>query len=302
MKALVVLLIALSSVSAYWSTGHMIISRIAHDDLLKTAPEVFKQIKEEVRILQQFSKEANHSFVESAVWADDNKDIEFGAFTQWHYVDTPYIMPDFHGETEVENMNVTWAINQMKRTLNNTSVPQFNSDLALSFAWRYLIHLVGDLHQPLHASSMYSKMFSEGDQGGNLFLLKFPANPQITNLHALWDACVDQYGSLYAPLNQTEWSLIGEIASNLTQQTPRSKVADRVRILDEKVWAQESFKFSKDIVYDGINPNDTPSPQYIERGRRFINEQLVVAGYRLSDILKSLHHKRFKTSIKGVSE
>jgi len=72
----------------------MIISRIAYEDLKNKNPQLLKDIEDEILVLKQYSKEGNHSFVESAVWADDNKEIEFGAFTIWHYVDTPYVMPD----------------------------------------------------------------------------------------------------------------------------------------------------------------------------------------------------------------
>ncbi len=51
---------------------------------------------------------------------------------------------------------------------------------------RYLIHILGDIHQPLHASTLVSKRFPNGDQGGNLFLIKY--NQNIDNLHKLFDS------------------------------------------------------------------------------------------------------------------
>jgi len=53
--------------------------------------------------------------------------------------------------------------------------------------YRTLIHLVGDIHQPLHAVSRYTKAHPGGDAGGNLFYIKYN---NIHNLHALWDAQV----------------------------------------------------------------------------------------------------------------
>ena len=296
----IVLVILSSQVYGFWSTGHMIISRIAYEELKHKNPQMLTDIENEILVLKQYSKEANHSFVESAVWADDNKDIEFGAFTMWHYVDTAYIMPDFQGEIEVEPMNVTWAIDQMKKTLNSSNTPSFNSDLALSFSWRYLIHLIGDLHQPLHASQMYSKIFPNGDMGGNLFNVTYPNNPQIKNLHALWDAWVDQYGSMYAPLNNSQWEENGQIAANITSQFPRSKVEARLNILNVKAWADESYELSKNTVYDSISINSTPTDEYIARGRRVVNEQLAVGGYRLADVMQKLHHKRYNSTIEQL--
>ena len=63
-------------------------------------------------------------------------------------------------------------------------------DLSDSFHLRLLIHYIGDIHQPLHASSRYTKDYPEGDEGGNAFKVHVNASEQITNLHALWDSVV----------------------------------------------------------------------------------------------------------------
>ena len=284
--AIALLLLAVPSM-AFWSTGHMIIARIAMDELKNKDPALFNKIQNEIDILTDFSMERDHSFVESAVWADDNKAIQWSAFNEWHFVDTPVIAPDFTGETEIENMNATWAIHEMYKTLNHKK-PKFDSGLALSFAWRYMIHLVGDIHQPLHASSLYSAKFPNGDRGGNSFKINYPDNKEIKNLHALWDACVDQYGSIWAPASAEEWDNLGKFAANITAQFPRDKVAQRVRELDERKWATEMNQIAKDVVYDGIEPNSTPSAEYIARGRQVVNEQLAVGGYRLADTMLGL--------------
>lgn len=51
--------------------------------------------------------------------------------------------------------------------------------------FRFLVHLVGDIHQPLHTVSLWDNQFPKGDQGGNLFAISFQ---NISNLHALWDS------------------------------------------------------------------------------------------------------------------
>jgi hypothetical protein len=52
---------------------------------------------------------------------------------------------------------------------------------------RYLIHVIGDIHQPLHASELFNDgLFVNGDQGGNLFKIKY--KDHIDNLHKLWDS------------------------------------------------------------------------------------------------------------------
>jgi hypothetical protein len=278
----------------------LIISRIALEELEQQDPVYLKQIQTEIDLLTDFSMESNHSFVESAVWADDNKGIAWSAFNGWHFVDTPVIDPDFKGETEYEAMNATWALYEMRKTLRNKNTPKFNSDLALSFAWRYLIHLAGDIHQPLHASSYYSAKFPNGDRGGNSFKISFPEDKQVKNLHALWDACVGQYGSIYAPTTETQYEYLSLVAANLTAEYPRSKVAARVSILDERIWADESNQIAQDYVYNGITPDSTPSEEYLKRGRTMIDEQLAVAGYRLADLMLTLRHKPNKSVLESL--
>ena len=59
---------------------------------------------------------------------------------------------------------------------------------AQSFNLRLLIHYLGDVHQPLHSSELYSYDFPNGDRGGNSFLIKSDTNPIVTNLHMFWDS------------------------------------------------------------------------------------------------------------------
>lgn len=287
---IVALLLLISPTLCFWSTGHMIIARIAYEEIKVKDPAYFKQITKEIELLKDFGQEGLNPFVESSVWADDNKAIGWGAFSNWHFVDTPVIAEGFEGEYEVDKANATWAIYEMKKTLKNTRKPKFNNGLALSFAWRYLIHLVSDIHQPLHASALYSDDFPHGDRGGNSFKIKYPKDKQIYNLHALWDACVDQYGSIWAPINQGEWNQLGTFADKIKAEYPRNKVASRVKILDEREWAKESNKIAKEAVYADIEPRTIPSDEYIERGRKVVNEQLAVAGYRLADLMLTLRH------------
>lgn len=68
-----------------------------------------------------------------------------------------------------------------------------NEDEAKSFALRLIIHYVGDIHQPLHASSRVDSKYPKGDAGGNFF--KVPSKDGVKNLHAVWDAGVYQYST-----------------------------------------------------------------------------------------------------------
>lgn len=268
---------------AFWSTGHMIIAKIAEEELAKMNPHVLEMVVKDIKEISQFSKEKDHNLVESSTWADDNKGVAWMAFNGWHFVDSPVIEEGFEGEVDFDMQNATWALNQASRTLKDTRKPSFDNGLARSFMARYLVHIVGDLHQPLHASAYYGSKFPKGDRGGNSWKVTY--NKEISNLHALWDSCLDQYGSIWTPIGEKEWGQIEGFASNLTSEFTRSKVSHRLKSLKFSDWAEESNNVAKQYVYTGIEPNATPSKEYMERGRAAINEQLAVGGYRLADIL-----------------
>ena len=64
-------------------------------------------------------------------------------------------------------------------------------DQAKSVALRFLIHYLGDIHQPLHCATRVDYSYPDGDKGGNLFHLK--SSQGVSNLHALWDSAIYQF-------------------------------------------------------------------------------------------------------------
>jgi hypothetical protein len=58
---------------------------------------------------------------------------------------------------------------------------------------RYFMHVIGDIHQPLHASQLFDDdLFKKGDEGGNLFLINYFSTEDIDNLHKLYDSGIDK--------------------------------------------------------------------------------------------------------------
>jgi len=79
---------------------------------------------------------------------------------------------------------------------------------------RFLIHYVGDVHQPLHAETMVDKTFPKGDLGGNFFSL--PVHFYTKNLHAVWDKVLYEPYFKYAvhlPMSDSDWAKNGEMAT-----------------------------------------------------------------------------------------
>jgi hypothetical protein len=172
-----------------------------------------------------------------------------------------------------------------KMLADKTTSPQ---DKAIMLAW--LFHLVGDIHQPLHSSGLFSqKLFPKGDHGGNQILTK-----QHGNLHSLWDSFPG--GKLhFKTAHQRALKLMAE--SDLA--TLGTKAADQ---LDEKDWLEESRELAVEVAYgpevmgylrnieqEGgeIQPISLDA-DYLRAGGKVCEKRVVQAGYRLGAVLKQI--------------
>ena len=108
----------------------------------------------------------------------------------------------------------------------------------MSTALRLLIHYVGDIHQPLHASTRVNKEFPQGDRGGNDFALK--NHYGVKELHAVYDDIFwSNYGHQVTPFSEDDWN---EQGKNVTRLMEKWQIPDKeARDLDCSNWADESF-------------------------------------------------------------
>jgi hypothetical protein len=147
------------------------------------------------------------------------------------------------------------------------------SDALKSYDLVWLLHLVGDVHQPLHATSRFTHSQPNGDAGGNLVALCQP--PCRNELHAFWD---NVPGTEKNPM----------VAIRRAAHLPRPD--DHVAAIDdERQWIHESFLIAQNSVYipplgDGPGPWRIDAP-YRSIAHRITGERLALAGYRLAHVL-----------------
>ena len=152
------------------------------------------------------------TLVESACYPDDLKTFHLLAMNSWHFIDKPVNADGLLNIDARSNGNSVWLIQNAMDTL------QASKDLTFerSFMLKFLLHVVGDLHQPLHSSSLYNRMFPNGDLGGNLFPIEF--NDEINELHALWDSGI---GHLTPdpprPLSSDNMAMLEKLADEFMQ-------------------------------------------------------------------------------------
>ena len=236
--------------------------------------------------------EKDHMFVECATFADDIKDKGLNDQSPWHFIDQPFFDEGYNTTVYPEQFNVTWSIDYMHK---NLKAEKKNEDTGVTWAlgdafnMRLLIHYVGDMHQPLHTVSRFTKDFPHGDMGGNLFMLE--EKEGVNELHALWDSTIYEYDQdLQQPLNETAWNTLGEISQKLRTEHKVDFFDD----LDapESEWASEGYKLAINTVYDSIEQNTLPSDEYVERAQKAVHIQLAKGGYRLANLLIDIFNKK----------
>lgn len=249
---LFMIIFPLENVWAWGPMGHRIVSEIAEMHLL---PEVKIKIEKNFNIKK---------LADVANWADEvRKKRSQGS---WHYCNIEKSVRDYNRDRDCpDGACVVEKIKEYVRVLKGRAVPKKKDKEALM----YLIHFVGDIHQPLHLGNAK-------DRGGNNISLVFKGRP--TNLHALWD------GGLIYPAGK---SLI-QYARDLNRRMS-SRDMERWNLSKVTEWANESRVLALDHAYVLDNPGrGALSKGYIEKSREIINLRLSQAGVRLAGLLNRL--------------
>lgn len=275
-KFIVLLVAALPISSLAWiSTGHMVVAAIA-----------YKQLKPKVRdrvdaLLTIGGDEKTQDFYGASAWADDTKNRQTGG---WHYIDN-YFRSDGKPATGTPDPeNVIWAINKFEGVLADKFAPGAERADAL----RYLIHFIGDVHQPLHCVSRETDEMPNGDAGGNRFKIQAVAGVPMYHpeLHALWDFACGLYGEVPRPLTPEGKAAVDAVAGQCMKDFPE-KTITAAHDLNPEHWMSESIGYAKSFVYN-LPEGSEPSNAYLTQGRAICEERLAVAGYRLAQVLNKL--------------
>jgi hypothetical protein len=216
------------SARAWWDEGHMRVAAIAYELLTPNAKEEANRL---IRLNPNYGEWAasvpppldggpkdtdRYTFIRASAWADAIK--TFKAYRDaskddaattatagrnigyadhlihgyWHFKDLPFT-PD---GAIIPPADPVDAVTQIKLFTVALPASSGNSDDVRSYDLVWLLHLVGDIHQPLHAAAMFAKPLSlkhqmldepdTGDRGGNEIMVS-PADGQVVNLHAYWD-------------------------------------------------------------------------------------------------------------------
>ena len=244
-----VLLSFSGSLLAWGATGHRVIGQVATNHLSKKA-------QKEVEALL-----GHESLAEVSTWMDEIRSDDHYDYTHsWHYCTIP------DGTTYANRNNdegqLVERIKDMIATLKCADSARESKVVALKF----LVHLVGDLHQPLHVGN-------GEDRGGNNVKVNFFY--ENSNLHRVWDSDMINhklysYTELAAIIDHTSESQVSLWTSGTAAQ-----------------WAEENLQYRAQI-YDTGDP-ERMGYEYVYRNWDLVEQQLLKAGIRLAGILNNIY-------------
>lgn len=260
-----------TSLFAWNALGHMVIANVAYQNL---KPAVRQKVDNLTTYFQKEYPETN-AFVEISYWPDAIRSQKIESFTHWHYINYPFSFDGTRVKTEMDTDNAIWAFGNIKNVIKNERANVYERVRFLAF----LVHITGDLHQPLHTIEFYSAAHPDGDKGGNLYYVRY--QNQRTKLHKIWDEGMG---------NLNDDKTIGhakEVSNAIMALYPAKYFGDKVNDLNPNNWAKEGMTNAKDFIYT-IPENQAVTPGYIDAGKKLAQQQLALAGYRLGNLLNQL--------------
>lgn len=269
---------------AWWDVPHMLICQIAKDQL---DTEMIQKVEELLTYFEDDFPESS-TFVTASCFPDDLTPLGLSGFKVWHGVLTPYYIDDFLDEKElgciealIKDNNLHAAIRQCVKTLKNPAAKTWEK----SFMLRFLLHCVGDIHQPLHCIQLYNTQFPQGDLAGHRF--KISGMP-YKNLHLLWDSAFGIGAKkMTRPLSYDDQAWISKMADSIESTFPKDTLLESDN-MDYMQWSQESYQIAVQLAYTGIEVGEVPSNDYLVAGEQGALRQIALAGYRLAYLIEKI--------------
>jgi hypothetical protein len=299
------LLIFCPSMAKAWDEGgHEIIATIADGRLNAKALAAVEALAPQVP-----AEYRPYDAVTMACWMDDLRSRspgmpDHGLFLPWHFIDLGLDARDPKPSFEPGDDN-PWhgdAVQALKRAmvvLQGGTDPYVQNQ---AIACAMVMHLVGDIHQPLHAATKY--FYSHGremdDRGGNREGVdNGPLDEPRFNLHTFWDsawrATMGPDGRVvlderFKPGREHHPGDVAALAAEMARDDAPVPDADLSTHFES--WAWESNGMARSFVYRDLTPTESLkycrlSSEYIAEANHIARQRLVLAAYRLAALLNA---------------
>jgi len=232
---------------AYSDDGHKIVAKLAWQ---KLSPYARQNIE---RILGVGESE----FIKAATWADEVKgDDRYRDLKPLHYVNMPKNQSQYDRKRDCrKDQCVVQAISDFSLMARD------QDEKKAKLAVRMLVHLIGDIHQPMHAGL-------KEDRGGNWYRIKYQGDN--INLHKLWDH-----------------QLVDRIDSDWQKAAAMLSYPEAADVLGPVQWAEESHRLAMSVAY-AIDEGQSVTEDYLVKADAVSRERLALAGWRLAMWLNKL--------------
>jgi S1/P1 Nuclease len=245
--------------------GHRLIAQIASRHLTAHAKRVYNQYNHALDSVYR-----RQNLVNASAWLDSLREPWL---QEKHYINLPFSQ-DGTPLLPPNKINAISAIEEARASLQSNS----STDFAKGFSLRILLHVVGDIHQPMHAVNQFSAEHPKGDQGGNLVHLG--RNQIATNLHTYWD----KGGGFLAKSRHYSNRQLRKKAYKIEKRWPCELTKMN---LDPKTWAQESFEIAVNKAYQ-LKAGQKPNKTYQNMVKNLTEQRISLAGCRLAAMLNKL--------------
>lgn len=261
---------------AWGPEGHAIVADIAEAHLSPAAAAQAHQL---------LALERHQHLDDVSSWADAHRKAMRGTGS-WHYVDIPLDAAGYDAARDCRDDDCAVVkLVSFTHLLGDTSAPANKRLLAL----KWVVHIVGDLHQPLHAED-------NDDKGGNTFQLQYFGKG--TNLHAIWDSYIIEraLNLTLGPNYSIDHPLVRRDALKLDAEiTPQQREQwaplDMTRDFEATVidWANQSHALARDVAYAEVPAKRKPGwdAVYQQKTWPVIQTQLQRGGVRLAALLNA---------------
>lgn len=255
---------------SWGSLGHRTVATIAERHLTTSAKAAVADLLE------------GQSLDEVSTWADEiRSDPSYRKTAAWHFLNLPSGLNHQAFIASVRKMsqqNVVSSIDHFEAVLSNPTASKSEKTEALKF----LVHFVGDIHQPMHVSHAE-------DKGGNTIQVRY--NGKGSNLHAVWDS----------KILETEGVGMRELAA----QNDHANVATvrQWQASTPEEWAWESYQISSRLYQEAdLSDGRKLTDAYYRKYMPVVNERIEQAGIRLAGILNQLFKNYKPENSRATSE
>lgn len=234
-------------------------------------------------------------FMIASTWSDIVRDKNFKNryakyhHGSWHYLDT--FWRETNGKIELvtelksDEENAVERLFVFDKTLRDSAVS--DADKAIATAW--ILHIGGDIHQPLHDSGRVTKYDPKGDQGGNRFMLspKEAKGDDRVSLHWFWDSIITR--TLPRQNDACDSDYLPTIGEQIMKKYPPAKMQNRLELGKFIEWQKEGFQIASTKLYPAsLKFGEMPSENYKKQAFEIAQEQIALAGYRLGEMLNQI--------------